>query len=362
MKKLFTTVVAAFLTLCVCNAQNGYRIEGSISNYSEGKMCLVSRGDTLARAELKGGRFEMTGKVDEPTLAYIYVEGESKPAPVFLENTNFTVEIDLDAVYSGKIEGGYEQSLFSAFNAIDMGIIRKRGDLNTRLQQATSQAEADSIQIILLGLMREQQDEENELIRANPDASASAQLITKFMNIYNLNFVKLRYGLLSDKAKATRYGKLVGQHIEARERTEIGVVAPDFTLTDADGNTFRMSDVKAKVKVLMFWKPSDSRYSDASRLVLRTYEKFHDKGMEVISISREDGYDDWVGVVRKDGFPWKQGFDWKDGYSQAMYLYGGYDQNGARLRYLYVLDENNKILYINVSQKDIQQCMESLLD
>lgn len=51
----------------------------------------------------------------------------------------------------------------------------------------------------------------------------------------------------------TQYGKMAGGAIFAAEKLQIGMAAPDFTATDENGATFKLSDYRGKVVVLDFW-------------------------------------------------------------------------------------------------------------
>lgn len=51
----------------------------------------------------------------------------------------------------------------------------------------------------------------------------------------------------------TRAGKEAKGHLTELTKLQIGMEAPDFEGTDADGVTFRLSDYRGKVVVLLFW-------------------------------------------------------------------------------------------------------------
>jgi hypothetical protein len=61
------------------------------------------------------------------------------------------------------------------------------------------------------------------------------------------------FDTLQKKYAGTRYAEQAGGYIFEMENLQIGMKAPDFTATDQDGKTFKLSDYRGKVVVLDFW-------------------------------------------------------------------------------------------------------------
>ena len=74
--------------------EQGFKITAQTSGMPDGKMYLIhSRGgDTLAVADMVGGNFVFTGKVDVPDVAYIMTADLRGQIPMMLENAEYVVE------------------------------------------------------------------------------------------------------------------------------------------------------------------------------------------------------------------------------------------------------------------------------
>ena len=350
-------IVLAFIACIACGlsyAQNGYKIMGNIADGTIGKVHLIMDYDTLT-TEIQEGRFELTGKVDETIMATIMVDSIMKAFPLFLENTDFKVTIDPSGEKVYAVEGGTEQAVWEEYQIVDEKFKGKNSEYLAAMQNATSREEYDSVRKEMSGLTKLQQEEENKLIQTYPDAAVSAWMVSRNVRLYTLEFSKKRFAMLSEKGKNTLYGRVAEEAIAAKERTLVGNIAPDFELTDVNGQTFKMSDVKARVKVLMFCKASIPVYREANKYIETVYNEYKEKGLEIISISWEEDREAWKQLVNEDKLPWKEGFDWKDGKSAVLELYGG---KSHKVSHLYVLDENNRILYINVPYRSFRTCME----
>ena len=62
------------------------------------------------------------------------------------------------------------------------------------------------------------------------------------------------------------------------------IPAPSFTLTDNKGKTFTSNDLKGRVYIVQGFAPGCSSCAREIATLNKVYEKFHDKGLEIISL------------------------------------------------------------------------------
>lgn len=362
MKKLILSM-AAGIALCACGSQNGYKVTGSFDGLQDGKTYLItfneSKVDTLASSDIKGGKFEFTGNVEGIKYAMMTIAGQRGGMPIFLENGNFTAKLSMTDPYSNKIEGGAAQTLFNQFSAISMEAMKQQQGLQQAFmvaRQAQDQAKMDSIETVFNQLVSETQAKELELIKANPDAYVSSFIIASSMQQMELEQVKERYALLTETAKANEWGKKIAQAIELMEKTAIGQVAPDFTLTDPEGNSFNMHDVKAKVKLIDFWASWCGPCRGENPNVVAIYKEYHDKGLEIIGVSLDNNKEAWVKAIKDDGLVWKHGSDLQGWQAAPAQLYGV-----RSIPATFLLDENNKIVAKNLRGDALKEKIAEML-
>lgn len=358
MKKMMLAIVA----LAIAGgsyAQTGYKMTGTIEGVNEGNIYLIRAAkqgglDTLARTTVQQGKFEFSGVVEESDFTRVYLEGNYRTVTFFLENVDYTAKIDLKG--ASRIEGGYEQSVLNEFQEISARAGARKGAFMKEITRVETKEQADSLEEArgLMKIDRAAQVEEDHVITFNPNSCVSASVVQSGMNMYVIEFTKKRYSMLSEKGKATRWGKSVGEYIAQRERTGVGAIAPDFTLTDLKGKSFNMSDVKGKVKVLVFWQPDYENSRKANIMLEELYQEYHDKGLEIVNVIRGGDRKAISKIVKEDKLTYKQGIVAGDDLDSMLKLYGA----SILVDWpLFVLDSNNKIMYKSYYLKDLKNDM-----
>ena len=69
-----------------------------------------------------------------------------------------------------------------------------------------------------------------------------------------------------------------------------GSIAPDFTMKDKNGKTFKLSDLRGKKSAVVYFYPRDFTPGCTTEATefSRDYKKFKDAGIEIIGISPDD--------------------------------------------------------------------------
>ena len=340
----------AGIALCACNAQAGYKITGNVEGLQSSKSYLMTingnKIDTLATSDITNGKFEFSGDVEGIKYAMIGFEGQRGSMPFFLENGNFTVNINATDPFANKIEGGAAQGLYNQFSDLTLDVMKQQQPLQQAFMaanQAQDQAKMDSIENVFNQLVADMQAKELELIKANPDAYVTAFMIAQSMQQLELDAVKERFALLSEAAKMNEWGKQISEFIAQQEKTAVGATAPDFTITDTEGKEFSLYSVKAKVKLLDFWASWCGPCRGENPNVVAIYKEYHDKGLEIVGISLDNDKEAWLKAIEDDGLIWKHGSDLKGWGAAPAQLYGV-----RAIPATFLLDENNKIVAKNL--------------
>ena len=108
----------------------------------------------------------------------------------------------------------------------------------------------------------------------------------------NLEKLKNNYNALQPIINKNAAFKSIGSKIkseidiiEASPNLNVGKIAPNFTAPSIDGGTISLNDIKGKATIVEFWASWCGPCRRENPNIVRVYEKYKDKGLEIIGIS-----------------------------------------------------------------------------
>ena len=136
---------------------------------------------------------------------------------------------------------------------------------------------------------------------------------------------------------------------ESASKVEVGPVAPDFTLTNQDGQPVSLADFRGQKAIVLYFYPKDNTPGcTAEACAFRdSYEVFQEAGAEVIGVS-SDSAGSHQGFAAKHRLPF---ILLSDEGGQVRKLYGVQSWFGVLPgRVTYVIDKEGVVRHIFNSQ------------
>jgi thiol-disulfide isomerase/thioredoxin len=116
---------------------------------------------------------------------------------------------------------------------------------------------------------------------------------------------------------------------------------PNFEVKDLDGQPLSVAGYKGKVVMVDFWATWCGPCVGEVPNVAKVYEKYHDKGFEIIGVSldQDGNKDKLISFTKEHNMPWRQYFDGKFWNNDLAVKYGIRSIPAA-----YLLDGTGKII------------------
>lgn len=87
---------------------------------------------------------------------------------------------------------------------------------------------------------------------------------------------------------------------------------PEIILKDTSGKDVKLSSLKGKVVLIDFWASWCGPCRRANKHLKKLYEKYHDEGLEILSISVDDSKGAWKKAINEDKTGWFHVIDEKN--------------------------------------------------
>ena len=146
---------------------------------------------------------------------------------------------------------------------------------------------------------------------------------------------------------------------KTNKKLAVGDIAPDFTAPNPDGTALTMSKIKGKVTIIDFWASWCKPCRVENPTYVRLYEKYHNKGLEIISFSldRENQKQRWVDAIAKDKLTWYNVSNLKFWNDPVAKLY-----NVSSIPATFIIDEQGVIIAERLRGSALERKIAELLD
>lgn len=236
MKKIaFLLVLSLAIFSCSKVRKGEFLISGNAKGIADGKMVVLKKQNEFGlvvnvdSAKVKDGKFEMKGKVNEPSMLAIFVNGLQQPIPFILETGEIEITVDKDSIWKSEIGGTDNNEYFQKFNlklnTFQKQLMEYQNKNIQKLMEAQKKQDNATIEKLKNGYTEIQKGMEDFMAAfpdENPDAYISVLLLQNVFNSPKFDLAKVTktYSNLDSELKETKIGKEIGMKLKTIQNTQ----------------------------------------------------------------------------------------------------------------------------------------------
>jgi len=286
------------------------------------------------------------------------------------------IEDSVKVIYNGNtriftIQGGANNVIQNSFHALDILFLKQRDSSNAKIDLSTlsenekisqknraASAFFENTVSKMKSLILKYPDSEVSLFNFGPilfDQQFSAEKTAELFERYSVNIKKSDYWIYIQKDVKD---KLLTAEKLAKPKYSVGMIFPRFSLKDSRDNIFSSQTISNKFTLIDFWATWCVPCRKETPNLIKAYEVFRKKGVNVITISIDD---------LKDKVKWAEVLN-EDKMNDFINLFNGGDLSGlaSTLQVVaiptnYLVDETGKILAMNLRGEDLVKFLSTKL-
>lgn len=233
--------------------------------------------------------------------------------------------------------------------------------INNDLQMANSNRDTVAMKSLrdeFFELQEEYKSFEINYIKNHPNGLISALLLDRALSAKALpeNEIGEMYESLTSEIKATKVAKSIKERLDKNKSTSIGNIAPDFSAPTPEGGQLALKEAMGKVTILDFWAAWCKPCRMENPNVVAVYNKYHDKGLNILGVSLDKNAGDWHKAIADDGLVWQHVSNLAYYDDQIAKLY-----NVDAIPATFILDEKGVIIAKDLRGPALEEKIAALL-
>lgn len=364
MRNLSITLFAVILMAsCTKAPKNAFLISGTLDSVFNGTVYLQKRVDaplvTIDSAQFSGGKFTIKGTIDYPQVYYLTIPSTKSSVPFFIEPAEIIVNINTKIINKTKITGSKSQAQYDAY--LDMldqfnARMKESYQMYNTAEQIGDQEKVHYYDSLIMVLDEQRSQYSKNYVLENPGSFISPYIVYRNSYTYEMEELEKALSTFDTSLSHSIYTEWLSDYLATLKRTSVGQMYLPFAMKDSAGVNISVAElVGAKCLMVDFWASWCSPCRAENPNLVRLFNKYHDKGFDIIGVSFDSGRDNWLKAISDDSLTWTHVSDLQGWENKVGKLYGVRSIPANVL-----LDSTGLIIAKNLYGEDLTKKLEEL--
>ncbi|MDP4933763.1 MAG: AhpC/TSA family protein [Salibacteraceae bacterium] len=285
-------------------------IKGNIENGADKQLYLqylkVKAADNLDTITIdKNGDYEFEFTPENQGFYRVMLNEQNLFVVVVTGQEDVVVNANAENMYSSyKVEKSEETARLLRLNRI----LGRRDSISMVMQTAQmnrDQALFEQVMLVYDGIIAGVDKDVKTFIDEKPNSFSSLAALQNLNPDNEYDYYLKVIQALDGTANGNEYYDALSSEVLAMRKLAPGSPAPEISLPQPNGEMLSLSDLKGQYVLIDFWASWCGPCRRENPNVKRVYEKYHDKGFEILGVSLDKAANAWTAAIAQDGLTWK---------------------------------------------------------
>lgn len=358
-------LISIITLVCLCACTDVCHVQGHIEGVEKDLQVVVLRDlqnfqyDTVVKADLHCGDFEFDLPEKYYGEAYELQFGDLPGrAIVFAEKGTVRVEGHADSIFFSRASGTRGNDEWWRYRKMEEEIMQQRDkEMFGPGIQVLEEEQRVAEQKRILKESGEKMFRCQEKLIGDGNSLAALYVFWKRFLAMGSDEIDALLRKFDPSLSDHRYYLDMKNRADVLRRVAPGAVAPLFTAITLNGDSLSLADLRGKYVILDFWASWCMPCRAETKHVKELYDRYHDRGLDVFSVSSDKNEQAWRQAIEQDGMVWNQGILSGNNRKQVYALYGI-----VGIPAIWVLDPDGKIIAKNLRGEKLKDFCAGLFD